>query len=227
MIQVRDHPRDTLFALPVAECRMLDFELAPELEASEPPEARGLERDEVRLLVSYHTDDRVAHARFRDISDFLSPGDVLVINTSGTLNAALGVSRADGTPLELHLSTRLPADLWIVELRQPDEHATKPFYHGTAGERLRLPGNATATLLVPYRQDQRVSSHGDGAASDCGSPLCSYRPPCMNTSRFTDFQLGTVMFEKAGRYPITRQCMPRRWAALRCRRPAGHLRLRC
>jgi S-adenosylmethionine:tRNA ribosyltransferase-isomerase len=181
MIQVRDHPRDTLFALPVAECRMLDFELAPELEASEPPEARGLERDEVRLLVSYHTDDRVAHARFRDISDFLSPGDVLVINTSGTLNAALGVSRADGTPLELHLSTRLPADLWIVELRQPDEHATKPFYHGTAGERLRLPGNATATLLVPYRQDQRVSSHGDGrrvrlwiAALQLPAPLHEY-----------------------------------------------------
>src|SRR3712207_8947111 len=61
----------------------LDFDLPPELEAGEPPEARGLDRDEVRLLVSYRSDDRVVHSRFRDLPDFLEAGDVLVINTSG------------------------------------------------------------------------------------------------------------------------------------------------
>ncbi len=91
----------------------LDFELPPELQAAEPPEARGLARDEVRLMVSYRANDQVSHARFRDLPCFLQPGDVLLINTSGTLNAALAASRADGTPLELHLSTHLPADLWM------------------------------------------------------------------------------------------------------------------
>jgi S-adenosylmethionine:tRNA ribosyltransferase-isomerase len=128
----------------------LNFELPPELEADAPPEARGFERDEVRLMVSYRSDDRVVHSTFRDIGEFLEAGDVLVINTSGTMNAALDVEREDGTALELHLSTRLPADLWFVELRRPADAATEPFQYAMAGETLRLPGEATATLHAPY-----------------------------------------------------------------------------
>src|SRR5690348_12087902 len=86
----------------------LDFALPPELEAGEPPEARGLARDQVRLLVSYRKSDRILHTRFHDIGQFLTAGDLLVINTSGTMNAALPAQRADGTLLELHLSTHLP-----------------------------------------------------------------------------------------------------------------------
>jgi S-adenosylmethionine:tRNA ribosyltransferase-isomerase len=104
----------------------------------------------VRLMVSYRGDDQVVHSRFRDLGDFLEAGDVLVINTSGTMNAALEAEREDGTALELHLSTRLPADLWTVELRQPTGTATEPFLHATAGETLYLPDGATVTLLTPY-----------------------------------------------------------------------------
>ena len=128
----------------------LDFELPSRLEADAPPEARGFARDEVRLMVSYRSDDRVVHSAFRDIGDFLEAGDVLVINTSGTMNAALHAEREDGTALELHLSTRLPADLWIVELRRPTGAATKPFRYAMAGETLRLAGGATVTLHAPY-----------------------------------------------------------------------------
>src|ERR687889_1307577 len=128
----------------------LDFELPPRLEADAPPEARGFARDEVRLMVSYRSDDRVVHSAFHDIGDFLEAGDGLVINTSGTMNAALHAEREDGTALELHLSTRLPADLWIVELRRPTDAATEPFRYAVAGGTLRLPGGATATLHAPY-----------------------------------------------------------------------------
>ena len=128
----------------------LDFELPSRLEADAPPEARGFARDEVRLMVSYRSDDRVVHSAFRDIGDFLEAGDVLVINTSGTMNAALHAEREDGTALELHLSTRLPADLWIVELRRPTGAATEPFRYARAGETLRLAGGATAALHAPY-----------------------------------------------------------------------------
>jgi S-adenosylmethionine:tRNA ribosyltransferase-isomerase len=129
----------------------LDFNLPPELEASAPPEARGFERDEVRLLVSYRGDGRVVHSRFRDLSGFLEAGDVLVINTSGTMNAAIKAERElDGTALELHLSTRLPANLWNVELRRPTATATEPFLNATVGETLRLAGGATAMLHAPY-----------------------------------------------------------------------------
>jgi S-adenosylmethionine:tRNA ribosyltransferase-isomerase len=141
--------------------------LPPELEAHEPPEARGLARDDVRLMVSYRAENRVVHTRFRELPEFLRAGDLLVVNTSGTLAAALHVERADGAPLELHLSTRLPAGLWSVELRLPadaenaENPGTRPFYDAEAGETLRLPGGASCTLLAAYgREGAVVKGHG-------------------------------------------------------------------
>jgi S-adenosylmethionine:tRNA ribosyltransferase-isomerase len=133
----------------------LDFMLPPELEASEPPEARGLKRDEVRLMVSYQSDNHLVHARFRDLPDFLEPGDVLVINTSGTLNAALNATDEVGRPFELHLSTHLPEDLWVVELREPEGESTKTYFAAQAGMRLQLPAGAYATLLTPHNAIER------------------------------------------------------------------------
>src|SRR5512134_1869126 len=126
----------------------LAFELPPERQAHEPPEARGLARDAVRLMISYRAEDRVVHARFHDLPKFLVPGDVLVTNTSGTMKAALRATRADGTPLELHLSTHLPADLWSVEVRRPEGSASAPFYNMVAGETLALAEDAVVTLLA-------------------------------------------------------------------------------
>ena len=148
----------------------LDFELPPELEAGEPPEARGLMRDEVRLMVTYASDDPVVHSRFRDLEDFLEAGDVLVINTSGTMNAALEAEREEGTELELRLSTHLPADLWIVELRRPADGATESFRHASPGETLRLPEGATATLLAPYPGDSDRSEGSRLWLSSLGLP---------------------------------------------------------
>lgn len=139
--------------IPVANS--LDFRLPVQLEAGEPPEARGLARDQVRLLVSYIQDGRLVHTHFHHLPDFLNPGDLLVINTSGTLNAALPAARLNGEPLELHLSTRLPADLWVVELRRPTPAGTEPFYGARPGESLALPGGGRVTLHTPYRSDQR------------------------------------------------------------------------
>jgi S-adenosylmethionine:tRNA ribosyltransferase-isomerase len=135
----------------------LEFELPAELEAGEPPEARGLARDAVRFMVSYRGDDRVVHTHFRDFPRFLDAGDLVVINTSGTMDAALPARRADGTALELHLSTHLPADLWIVEVRRSDGVATQPFEEAAAGETLRLPAGASVTLHAPYAADRTAS----------------------------------------------------------------------
>lgn len=127
--------------------RLLDFTLTPDLEAHEPPEARGLQRDQVRLLVSHYRDDRIAHARFDDLPTFLQPGDLLVANDSATLPAALTARRADGSTIALHLSTRLPGGLWVVEPRKVT--ITPP-------ETLSLVGGGTATLLAPYAESVRL-----------------------------------------------------------------------
>jgi S-adenosylmethionine:tRNA ribosyltransferase-isomerase len=136
---------------------VLDFTLPPELEASEPPEARGLARDEVRLLVSYRQHDDIQHTQFRNIGDYLQAGDVVVVNTSGTLNAALTASLpGHNTTFELHLSTHLPADLWVVEVREVCGDVTKPYYTAQSGDVYQLPGGARATLLTPYNAAERL-----------------------------------------------------------------------
>ena len=120
------------------------------LEATEPPEARGLSRDAVRLLVSDVERDTIEHARFRDLPQFLAPGDLLVVNTSGTLNAALTASTDSGALFELHLSTELPGGFWTVELRVRGPVASLPYRSAHAGLTLHLPAGGRATLLAPY-----------------------------------------------------------------------------
>ena len=112
------------------------FVLPERLEAHEPPEARGLERDEVRMLVTERASGRVRDLRARDLPDVLAPGDLLVVNTSATVPAAFRARRADGTELDLHVSTPLPdSDHRLVELR----HDGASFRAGRAGERLAVP----------------------------------------------------------------------------------------
>ncbi len=133
-----------------------DFDVPPELEAAEPPEARGLARDEVRLMVSHYGDDgddsdgAIVHTDFRALPDYLLPGDVLVVNTSGTLKAALAATRAGGQPVELHLSTHQPDGRWVVELREVTGDDSTAIYTAAAGEKISLPGGASATLEAPY-----------------------------------------------------------------------------
>jgi S-adenosylmethionine:tRNA ribosyltransferase-isomerase len=127
-----------------------DVELPAELEAHEPPEARGLTRDAVRLLVSDLERDAIEHARFADLPRWLSPGDLLVVNTSATVNAAVSATTADGRAFELHLSTHLPGGLWSVELRQPGKNGSMQYSHANAGMTLDLPAGGRVTLLAPY-----------------------------------------------------------------------------
>jgi S-adenosylmethionine:tRNA ribosyltransferase-isomerase len=119
-------------------------------EAHVPPEARGLRRDGVRLLVAGPGDGALRHGRFTDLARALCPGDLLVVNTSATLPAALAARRADGSEVTLHLSTPVPGDeadgRWVVELRAGGARARD----GRAGERLGLPAGASAELLAPY-----------------------------------------------------------------------------
>jgi S-adenosylmethionine:tRNA ribosyltransferase-isomerase len=127
-----------------------DFELSADLEAAEPPEARGLRRDEVRLLVSDIETDSIEHARFTDLPRWLSAGDLLVVNTSGTLNAAVLAKSENEKTFEIHLSTRLPGGFWSVEVRQTGPVASLPYHHALAGMTFRLPADGKITVLAPY-----------------------------------------------------------------------------
>jgi S-adenosylmethionine:tRNA ribosyltransferase-isomerase len=134
----------------------LDFELPPALEATEPAEVAGRGRDDVRLLVARRHDVELVHARFPQLPEFLEPGDLVVINTSATLPAAVPVRDADGRTLEVHISTSLPAGLWLVELRVPDGAASVQFTGGSPGGVLQLPGGARVELLARWAGGARL-----------------------------------------------------------------------
>jgi S-adenosylmethionine:tRNA ribosyltransferase-isomerase len=130
----------------------IDFELPAELAAHEPPEARGLPRDAVRLMVSRRSDDTITHTQFRHLDEFLAAGDVLVVNASATINASFpGMLGAEN--IRLHLSTRLAARRWVVELRRIDGERSSPLLDGEAGDRVQLPGGESATLIAPFSPD--------------------------------------------------------------------------
>ncbi len=121
---------------------LADFTLPAEREAHDPPEARGLARDEVRLLVSRRSSGEISHHGFRDLPGLLLPGDLLVINTTGTLPAQV---RAGGG-LAVHFSTPLPDGAWLVELRQIKDKISLPNGHGHPGQVICLPAGASLTL---------------------------------------------------------------------------------
>jgi len=135
-----------------------DFELPPALEAAEPPEARGLRRDEVRLLVSDLEADSIEHARFADLPRWLAPGDLLVVNTSGTLSAAIAAAAANGREYEIHVSTRLPGGFWTVEVRSPAPAASVPSDDGRAGMTFAAAAGGTVTLLAPYPLERAIDA---------------------------------------------------------------------
>lgn len=120
------------------------------LEAGEPPEARGLTRDGVRLLVSRVDRDAIHHSRFSELSGWLSPGDLLVVNTSATLKAALAATTIQGERFELHLSTRLPGNFWTIEVRRPGAVASLACPEARAGTTFAVDGGGRITLLAPY-----------------------------------------------------------------------------
>ncbi|QYG91242.1 S-adenosylmethionine:tRNA ribosyltransferase-isomerase [Iamia sp. SCSIO 61187] len=167
---------DVLSAPPTPRPARLAFRLPPELEAHEPPEARGVPRDGVRLMVARRGDDHVTHSTFSLLPRFLDPGDLVVVNTSGTLPAALGGQDwPGGRPVVVHLSTRRDDGRWIVEPRRPVAGTTErwsgpppdPTITLAAGAALRLEepvGPAgrlwVATLVTPGAEREWITAHG-------------------------------------------------------------------
>lgn len=117
----------------------VSFTLPPANEATTTPERRGLARDGVRLLVTDVAKRSQHDAAFRELPWFLRRGDLLVVNDSATLPAALLAHRTGGMSFPLHLSTHVGGELWIAEPRGPV----------AAGERVALADGAGATFLAP------------------------------------------------------------------------------
>ena len=134
----------------------LSFELPPELEASEPAEARGTTRDSVRMMVAHRDDLSLVDSTFTLLPSFLEPGDLVVVNTSGTIPAAIDAVAPDGTHVAVHLSTELDDHRWVVEVRRVAGRGTERWVGELPWRTLALSDDASLTLDVPYRDSARL-----------------------------------------------------------------------
>ena len=140
--------------------------IAAALEVREPAEVGGAEHADVAMLVATRGDGALVHARFGQLHRFLAAGDLLVVNTSATLAAALPARLGDRS-VGLHLSTPLGGARWVVELRTEER---LPFGPVPARTSVALPAGARAELLAPYAGSERLHV----ARLALGAPLRTY-----------------------------------------------------
>lgn len=136
-----------------------DFDLPADRETTGPPEMRGIARDGVRLMVT--AGDRIEHRRFTDLVHELDPGDLLVVNDSQTLAAAVAIDDAR----VVHFSTDLPGGLRVVEMRRLGVDGSRPDLDLEPGT-IALPDGSRLELLAPFPTDSTTRrlwvAHVDG-----------------------------------------------------------------
>ena len=112
------------------------YDLPKELIAQEPASPR----DAARLMVLSQKDDSIRHKVFRDLPEFLEPGDLLVVNNSKVLPARIvGVKQPTGAVCELLLLRQVKGDQW--------ECLAKPGKRMQPGTKVSF-GDGTLTAVV-------------------------------------------------------------------------------
>lgn len=155
------------------------FTLPATAGASEPPEARGLTRDGVRLLVA--EPDQLHDSRFHRIGDHLRAGDLLVVNTSATRAGAIdGLHNRFGAVV-VHLSTPLPDGSWVVEVRRAPD-AGEGVWTCRPQDRIRLAAGPVLDLLAPYagaahREGTRLWRTGPVRAAELARAVATHGRP--------------------------------------------------
>ena len=117
------------------------FRETDDLTAARPPEARGLARDAVRLLVAADrgSGPSLTHTTFDHIGDHLRPGDLVLVNNSATIAAETDAQLESRGPVVLHVATELDDCAWVVELRTAPD-AARPVLDARPGDVVTLPG---------------------------------------------------------------------------------------
>jgi len=138
--------------------------------ATEPAEYRGLERDAVRLLLARNTG--LSHHRFHELPDLLEPGDLLVVNTSPTLPAAVDTDLGTGDVRPLHVSTPLDNGDWVIEVRLADNSG--PERGLAAGAVLGIPGDRSLRLVSAYPDPSVSATRLWRAAAPAGTSHATY-----------------------------------------------------
>lgn len=120
-----------------------DFYLPTQLNASIPPERRGIRRDQVKMMVLNKQSGQVYHDQFNHLEHYLQAGDLLVLNNSRTIPALLRASfyqidQEEPTIFEVKLARKLNEFEWEALLLSDKV---------SAGEVLHFSPTLSATVL--------------------------------------------------------------------------------
>jgi S-adenosylmethionine:tRNA ribosyltransferase-isomerase len=186
------------------------------------------------MMVGYRHDGRVTCAQFSQLPELLVPGDLVVVNTSATLPAAVTAHEPDSrAEVVVHFSTYLGDDEagteeWVVEPRLAVGNASKPWPAGSSDlarpgrpfpGRLTLGAEAWLDLFAPYRQSRRlwqarlhVPRRGQDWLADHGRPVrYDYVPRPWPLSAYQNVyanEPGSAEMPSAGR-PFTTEMITR------------------
>lgn len=90
-----------------------NYDLPERLIAQHPYD----KRDEARLMVLDKTKQKIEHKVFKDIIEYLNPGDCLVINNTKVIPARLYGKKETGANVEFVLLNRIEGDIWEALVR--------------------------------------------------------------------------------------------------------------
>ncbi|MBN1665809.1 MAG: tRNA preQ1(34) S-adenosylmethionine ribosyltransferase-isomerase QueA [Anaerolineales bacterium] len=163
-----------------------DYHLPPELIAQTPVEPR----DASRLLVLQRTEGQISHAYFRDLGQWLHPGDLLVLNQTRVIPARVYAQKVPtGGRIELLL------------LRRRDERTWEVLVGGKGmrpGKRLQIPAGPQGEILEDLggpRRLVRFDSPIEALLEQVGQmPL----PPYIHTALEQPERYQTVYARQAG-----------------------------
>lgn len=155
----------------------IDFTLPESNVAEAPAERRGSGRDDVRLMVTRRSSMSVEHHSFPRLERHLSPGDVVVVNTSATVPAAIDGWTAGGDRFKIHFAAPAAGGLWTVEVRTPVEHDGTAPGPDLSPQTLRMTGGASAHLLARSPRTPRLWVAAIEAPTDVLSHLQAHGEP--------------------------------------------------
>lgn len=163
------------------------YDLPKELIAQTPLE----DRSSSRLLCVDKNTGEVTHGVFRDITQYINPGDCLVVNDTRVIPARLfGVKKETGGKIEFLLLTRKEQDVWEVILK-PGKKA-KPGAEFVFGD-----GLLTAEILDVVNDGNRlVRFHYDGLFENVLDKLGEMPLPPYITEHLEDKERYQTVYSK-------------------------------
>jgi S-adenosylmethionine:tRNA ribosyltransferase-isomerase len=117
-----------------------------ELRAALPAELRGMRRDGARLCVVERQSGRITHTTVAHLGEYLASGDLLVVNSSRTLPAALRVDRDGAEQVQLRPGALREHEWDALAVETAPPHRNVPL---EPGELLRAPGGLRFRVLEP------------------------------------------------------------------------------